>query len=181
MSLRPRVTTIVHVPSTLCYHAKIVEPINEQHPLDHYAVYHEFVLRARKWTVETMADDRSGLRALSIDDNTEQDEMKRDDCNTAAYRVWAVTRIHLTEYEASITRDGGPHSFRVSIAHRQGPAVERQEKKKTEQGQAASSGEVSRYQVVAHYADESSMYKPERNVCETCGSGLTKHGPQRRL
>ena len=75
-SLQPppaaRVSAIVHLPSTLCYHARIVQH-DATFPLDHKALYIEFALtycrRQQKWIVARTGRLHSGWRAINIDDN----------------------------------------------------------------------------------------------------------------
>ena len=67
-----RITAIVHLPSTLLYHARVVQP-DSQYPLDHTVAYVECSIAysesERKWICGIVGDDHSGWGALNIDDN----------------------------------------------------------------------------------------------------------------
>jgi len=89
----PRITAIVHLPSTLRYHAKIVSQRAGYSTLDyslqsryrrlqHAVTYMEFTLtyseQQQKWVVDSMGDADSGVQAINADDNVGRDKQRSD-------------------------------------------------------------------------------------------------------
>ena len=70
----PRLTAIVRLPSTLCYHARIVQQ-RRRDPLQYAVSYVAFDLKVvhrgaeARWAAATVHSDNSGWAALNIDDN----------------------------------------------------------------------------------------------------------------
>ena len=78
----PRLAAIVHLPSTLCYHARIVLRTGDRHPLDNVVTCPEFTLTtgdSGTWQVEKLGKHDIGWRALLVDDNIGLDEQHSDD------------------------------------------------------------------------------------------------------
>ena len=75
-----RVTSIVHLPSTLRYHAKVLKPYDARFPLEQVLHYLEFSLtyspHRRRWMVASTGDYYSGIRAINAGDNVGQEEEK---------------------------------------------------------------------------------------------------------
>ena len=80
-----RVTAIVHVPSTLRYHCRVLVGKSGGHPLQYSAKYDEVTVvysqQQQRWFVSSTGFNLRGLRAVNIGDNVVQDEQKWSDAS----------------------------------------------------------------------------------------------------
>lgn len=100
---QPRLTAIVHLPLTLLYHTRIVTLV--MRPRKYTAKYIEFTLACsdaqQGWRVETVGRPLSGWRAINIDDNVGEQNMRGDEQPLHSVFVPATTGTTTTTINSS--------------------------------------------------------------------------------